>query len=559
MAAVEGDEVGDVAESRDVHVVIERLIGEIRAMTAAIRENRLDHRADVGAVGGIWSELLVGINDAMAAFAGRRWQPERDPEDFFTLSPDLLFILSSDGYFTRVNPAVETTLGYTAEELLATPWVEVIHPDDRVRYREAVELLARGQPVCHLEIRSVGRDGSTRWLEWNCRAVLHEGLIYAAARDVTDSYCAAEEQAALRRVATLVARGASPAKVFDAVAFEMRHLLNADSARIWRYEPDSTVTLVAISGPDGGAAVGTRLTAEGQNLAAMVRSTGHLVQTSFDDAAGSVAAWLRKDGIRSGVGTPILVEGHLWGVIAAVWKRQRQLSSDTQARIAQFTELVATAIANAENRAELTASRARVIAASDETRRRIERDLHDGAQQRLVSVALSLQSVDWAIPPELDGLHGQLANIVSELQGVLDDLRELSRGIHPAILSEDGLGPALKTLARRAPLPVELNIHTPAARPPERIEVAAYYVVAELLTNAAKYAQASEVHVDLQALGDVVRVHIRDDGIGGADPARGSGLIGLRDRVEALGGSMMLASPSGEGTSVLVDFPITTE
>jgi signal transduction histidine kinase len=159
----------------------------------------------------------------------------------------------------------------------------------------------------------------------------------------------------------------------------------------------------------------------------------------------------------------------------------------------------------------------------------------------------------------LDGLHGQLANIVSELQGVLDDLRELSRGIHPAILSEDGLGPALKTLARRAPLPVELNIHTPAARPPERIEVAAYYVVAELLTNAAKYAQASEVHVDLQALGDVVRVHIRDDGIGGADPARGSGLIGLRDRVEALGGSMMLASPSGEGTSVLVDFPITTE
>jgi PAS domain S-box-containing protein len=457
-----------------------------------------------------------------------------------------------------VNPAVERTLGYTAEELLSIPWFDLIHTDDWAQTREGLDALVRGEEVSQLALRGICRDGSTRWLQWNCRGVLHEGVIYAAARDMTEVYRTAEEQAALRRVATLVARGAPPTEVFDAVAIEMRHLLDADSAGIWRYEADSTVTLVAVSDPGGEARVGTRMTLEGENLSALVRSTGRPALMSYDGASGSMASWLREHGVRCGVGTPIFVEGHLWGLTAAIWKRPQQLSADTEARIAQFTELVATAIANADSRAELTASRARVVATSDETRRRIERDLHDGAQQRLVSLVFMLQSVASAIPPELEGLHVQLAEVTSELEGVLDDLRELSRGIHPAILSEGGLGPALKILARRAPLPVELTVHAPT-RPPERIEVAAYYVVTELLTNAAKHAQASIVHVDVQVLDHVVRVSVRDDGVGGAAPERGSGLVGLRDRVEALGGSMMLASPPGKGTSVLVDLPVRTE
>jgi len=195
------------------------------------------------------------------------------------------------------------------------------------------------------------------------------------------------------------------------------------------------------------------------------------------------------------------------------------LPLDTEERLAEFTELVATAIANAESRAELAASRARIVATADAARRRIERDLHDGAQQQLVSVALRLRTAAAAIPPE-EEVQQELAGIGSELDDALADLRELSRGIHPAILSEGGLGPALRTLARRSSVPVELQVGT-EGRLPERIEVAAYYVVAEALANVAKHAGASVVQVDVDADDGLLRLAIRDDGVGGADPARG--------------------------------------
>jgi signal transduction histidine kinase len=366
-----------------------------------------------------------------------------------------------------------------------------------------------------------------------------------------------EQQSALRRVATLVAQGVPPAEVFEVVTREVGLLSGGDIARMERYETDGSVTGVAAwSRNVGQLAVGTRFTLEGMSIAALVRESGRPVRIdSFADASGPIAEEARALGIKSSVGCPIVVSGRLWGVIAASSRGEEPFPADTESQIGEFTELVATAIANAESRAELAASRARIVAASDQTRRRIERDLHDGAQQRLVSLALSLRGAASAVPPELHEVQTELAGVRSGLDGVLEDLREISRGIHPAILSEGGLGPALRTLARRSSVPVVLEVDA-EQRLPERIEVAAYYVVSEALTNAAKHASAAAVHVDVAMNGDELRLAIRDDGVGGADPARGSGLIGLKDRVEAMGGTIVVESLRGEGTSLFVKFPV---
>ena len=229
------------------------------------------------------------------------------------------------------------------------------------------------------------------------------------------------------------------------------------------------------------------------------------------------------------------------------------LPADAESRLAGFTELLATAIANAEAQAEVTASRARIVAAADQARRRIERDLHDGAQQRLVSLALKLRAAQAAVPPELGG---HLDEAVAEAAGALAELTEIARGIHPAVLAERGLAPALKTLARRSPIPVDLQVRA-GERLPEPVEVSAYYVVAEALTNAAKHSGASAVSVEVEVAGEVLRVAVRDDGAGGADLARGTGLAGLKDRVDALGGRILLDSRPGAGTSLQAEFPLT--
>ena len=231
------------------------------------------------------------------------------------------------------------------------------------------------------------------------------------------------------------------------------------------------------------------------------------------------------------------------------------MPADTEARLVSFTELVAAAIANAESRAELMASRARIIAAADETRRRIERDLHDGIQQQLVSLMLDLRTVQAVVPPGLAELEGGLARIAERVSGVFDQVREISHGIHPAILSERGLQAALKALARRSAVPVQLGLRT-GRRLPGRVEVAAYYAVSEALANAAKHARASVVHVELDIPDAGVRLAIRDDGIGGADPAQGSGLVGLRDRIEAVGGTVQVTSPADCGTTLIIEIPV---
>jgi signal transduction histidine kinase len=367
----------------------------------------------------------------------------------------------------------------------------------------------------------------------------------------------ANEQAALRRVATLVARGVPPAEVFAAVAEEVGRLLGTDAAHILRYEPDGTATLVAGWSREGDPLlVGTRYTIEEGTLSALMLRTGRPARAdSYADAPRSIVARVRQLGIRSSVACPITVEGRLWGATAVSSKRPEPLPAGTEARIADFTELAATAIANTQAQAELAASRARIVRAADEARRRIERDLHDGIQQRLVSLVLNLRAAQAGAPAELGELQTRLARVADGLGEALQELQEVSRGIHPAILSQGGLGPALKALARRSAVPVEADLEI-ETRLPEPVEAAAYYAVAEALTNAAKHAHASVAHVAVHARDGRLHLWVRDDGVGGADPARGSGLIGLTDRVQALSGTITVHSPIGEGTTLQVDLPI---
>jgi signal transduction histidine kinase len=365
----------------------------------------------------------------------------------------------------------------------------------------------------------------------------------------------AEEQAALRRVATLVARGTPPKEVFAAVTGVACRLLSVEYVALGRYERGAAFTVAAWSGefvpPAGG-----RWTLGGKNVATLVFDTGRPARVdNYADASGPIGVAVREWGSRSAVGTPIIVEGRLWGVMIARSRPEQPLPTDTEARLASFTELVATAIANTESRAALAASRARIVAAADETRRRIERDLHDGIQQRLVSLGLEVRGAQATVPPQLGELESALSRIADELASVFDELREISRGIHPAILSDGGLKLALSALCRRSAVPVELGLRA-EGRLPERVEVAAYYVVSEALTNAAKHAHASVVNVEIATHDAILRLAIRDDGLGGADPGQGSGLLGLSDRIEALGGTLQVTSPAGNGTTLLVEIPL---
>ncbi|MCU1614509.1 MAG: histidine kinase [Frankiales bacterium] len=369
----------------------------------------------------------------------------------------------------------------------------------------------------------------------------------------------ADEQAALRRVATLVAQAAPPEAVFAAVVAEVGRLLTVDYAVLTRYDPDGLATVVGhwvLTDLQRSLAVGLRIELEGGNIATQVAETGRSARIDdYTTASGAFADIARDWGFRAAVGVPIRVEGRLWGVISA-GSRSGPLPADTEARLAGFTELVATALANAEAQDQLTASRARIVATADTTRRRIERDLHDGVQQHLVAQALELRAAREAVPVGATDLATRLDRIALGMGGALDELREIARGIHPAALAQGGLGPALKTLARRSPVPVRLNARVDR-RLPEPVELAAYYVVAEALTNTAKHAHASVVDVSAADGDGVLRIEVHDDGRGGGHAGGGSGLVGLTDRVEALGGRLTVHSPPGAGTTLRVTLPIT--
>jgi signal transduction histidine kinase len=363
---------------------------------------------------------------------------------------------------------------------------------------------------------------------------------------------------ALRRIATLVARAVPPSEVFSAVAEELAQSLRVHHSALVRYEPDGAATVLAARDEPGSKKmpVGKRFSFAGANVAAMVRRTGRAARIDHhDEGSGPDAEFIRELGLHSGVGAPIVVAGRLWGAAVVGSLRSEPLPPDTEARVGDFADLVATAIGNAATRAELTASRARIVTAADGARRRFERDLHDGAQQRLVLLGLQLRTAEASVPHELPALKAQIFEIVNGVTDLSRDLQELSRGIHPAILSRGGLGPALKTLARRSTVRVELHLCVDR-RLPDSVEVAAYYLVAEALTNAAKHARASVVYLSAEADDVNLTLSVRDDGAGGADPRKGSGLIGLIDRVEALGGRIQISSLDASGTSLLGTIPL---
>ena len=367
----------------------------------------------------------------------------------------------------------------------------------------------------------------------------------------------ADEQAALRRVATLVAHGAAPSDVFETVTREVGILCGADLARMERYESGDTV--VGVAGwsrkdvPE--LAVGTQFSLEGASIAAMVREASRPVRlNSFADAHGPIAQEAQGLGIRSSVGCPILVEGRLWGVIAASSTSATPFPPDTESQIAEFTELVATAIANTEARTEVAASRARVVAAADDERRRVVRDLHDGAQQRLITTIITLKTAQDALQSKAEDLPDLLTEALEHAEQATAELRELAHGILPRILTRGGLRAGVGALASRMPVPVEHAVSV--GRLPAAVEATAYFVVAEALTNVAKHAQARRATVTARIDGDTLQVRVRDDGVGGAHP-EGTGLLGVADRLAVLHGQLRVESPTDGGTLVAADIPVS--
>jgi PAS domain S-box-containing protein len=370
----------------------------------------------------------------------------------------------------------------------------------------------------------------------------------------------ADEQAALRRVATLVARGTDSAAVFDAVCAETGELIGATNVNLAQFTPDGfNLTMAGWSVRDTHVPAGTRLPIGSDTINGLIQRTVAPARfDSYEESSGELATMIKERGIRSEVGAPVIVEGKLWGALIAGSDSDEPMPAGAELRVARFAELIATAVSNATTRSELIASRARIVTASDEARRRIERNLHDGTQQRLVALGLDLQAARMKVPRELHDAYSGLERVEREIEAVLEDVRELSRGLHPGLLSKRGLEPSLRALARKSPIKVDLDVEV-ETRPAEAIETAVYYVASEALTNAAKHSQASRISVAVATIGNMLRATIDDDGIGGAEASAGSGLVGLIDRVEALGGRFALDSPVSKGTTISIELPLGLE
>ena len=367
----------------------------------------------------------------------------------------------------------------------------------------------------------------------------------------------AAEQSALRRVATLVAREHSPEQLVRTLVEEIGVLLRVDGSAILRYEAGGNATVLACWA-DGEITVkpGARFAPEDGNLVGKVFRSGEPARhDGYDGDSGASAVVMRELGVRSAVASPIVVEGSVWGLIIVMSRSPVRFRPDTEARMHEFCRHAGMAVANAKSRSDLAESRARIVRAADEARRRVERDLHDGAQQQLVSIALHVRAAGAKLPPGSE-LGATLSRLGAAVDEVLDGLRELSHGIHPAVLSDGGLGAALNSLARRASLPVALHLDLHDERFDEPVEVAAYYVTSEALANTAKHAHASHIDIIARQIGRWLELTVSDDGVGGAQPDKGTGLIGLTDRVEALGGTILIDTRATVGTTIHVRLPL---
>jgi PAS domain S-box-containing protein len=483
---------------------------------------------------------------------------------------DCVVTMDHRGYVVEVNDATERTFGYTAAEmvgrelaaLIVPPSLRAAHRDGLARYVETGHSRLINHPI---ELPGMRKDGTEFPVELAVTRPDLPGppLFCGYIRDVTERRAAeqalrqlADEQAALRRVATAVAAERDPGVVFGLVTEEVGRLLNAQTANMVRYEGDAMAAVVGgwSDGEVGSVPVGDSVLMDGETAAARVWRTGRPARVdSYEGMTGTLAERLRELGFRSAVAAPVMLGGGLWGAVIVSTVHPEPFPDGAEQRIADFAELAAQAVANAQTRADLAASRARIVEAGDAERRRLERNLHDGAQQRLVSLALSLRLAARRCADDPES-HAAFERAGDELAQALEELRELARGIHPAILSDRGLEPAIQALAGRSQLPVEIAVGLDC-RLPEPVEAAAYYVVAEALTNAAKYAGACEVRVEISRDNGSTYIEVTDDGVGGATARAGSGLRGLADRVEALGGRLALASPAGAGTTVLAEIP----
>jgi PAS domain S-box-containing protein len=495
----------------------------------------------------------------------------------------LVCVLDRNGHIILFNDACERATGFTRNEVLGRPIFDSVIPREEAEaFREVLAFIwktAHSSPqVGHWQTKHGGR----RLIAWSNKPVEGaDGLpayLVTSGIDLTDRESEedgepamegnpeaklaevgrlAQEQRALRRVATLVASEAGPERVFMAVSAECARVLEVNASAVWRYEGDDTATVVGRHNRDGidPFPLGTRLLADENTTIGLARDTG--APARIDDwgaATGELAEMMLRSGYRSTVAAPIVVAGTPWGAVSI--GSESPLPEESEVRLGAFCELLSLAVASAQARADLQASRARIVRAGDEQRRKLERNLHDGAQQRLVAAALTLRVAQarWSHDPES---ASQLLGVAAgELDAGLMELRELARGLHPGALTDHGLRGALAALGARLPLSVELDVAD--ERLGGHVEATAYYIVSEALTNVVKHAQATSATVSIGCAGDIVRIEVRDDGRGGADTSAGSGLIGLRDRAEAAGGTLVVVSPPGRGTAVTASLPLSS-
>jgi PAS domain S-box-containing protein len=484
------------------------------------------------------------------------------------IAPCLVCVLDGGGRILRFNRACEEATGWRAADVIGRDARDVVIPrEEREAFGAMLRLiLASGQPSPRRG-SWMTRSGARRLIDWTNRPLRDASgritHLVAAGIDVTQQEHAtgallrlAEEQAALRRMATLVAAEPAPEQIFGAVAEEAGKLVGACAAATFRFRGDVAVTVGSWSEREIiGFPVGTSVPLGGNDaLTAIVARSGTTARIEdYEGVRGEAAERARAMGYRSGVAAPIVVDGVTWGGLLAT-SVDDPFPLDAERRLGDFAELVALAVASAQARAEVTASRARLVELGVAERRRLERNLHDGAQQRLVALALRLRMARSRLPDDAAGAEKMIDAAAEELQHALDELRELARGLHPAVLTERGLGPALESLAARAPWPVQVS-GVPEQRLPPPIEAAIYFVVAEALTNAARHAAATGMDVVITTHGSAVAVTIDDDGRGSADP-KGSGLRGLADRVQALGGTLSVHSPADGGTRLTAELPL---
>jgi PAS domain S-box-containing protein len=495
----------------------------------------------------------------------------------------LVCVLDRDGRILLFNEACERATGFGRDEVLGR--------DARTCVIPAEEQEAFGEFLAYVWKTGVPspqvghwltKDGRRRLIAWSNKPMLDaEGApasLVTTGIDLTDRGPRREdderalegdpkaklaeigrlatEQKALRRVATLVASEVVPERVFTAVSAECARVLQVNASAVLRYASDGTATIVGRHDRDSIDVfrVGESLPADESSALGRVRRTGASARVDdWGGLEGELAETMFRIGYRSTAAAPIVVAGALWGAVAIA--SEDPLAPDTESRLGGFCELVSLAVASAQARADLIASRARLVKAGDEQRRRLERNLHDGAQQRFVSVVLRLRLARDRLRSDPDAAAELLDQVARELDTGLDELREIARGLHPAILSDHGLRHALDALAAR--LPIAVSIELPDERLPDHLEATAYYIVSEAMTNVAKHAAATSAQVSVRRDGDVVRCEVADDGRGGADASTGTGILGLRDRAEAAGGTLSVISAPGQGTVVTAALPLT--